>query len=143
MARSKTTTASCASRAASRAATPRRRSAASIAALTAARFVRSCSCSSGLVAITARRSAARSIRSTSSAPTSEIAWTAAGKGATPAAAIRTRRPAVVINLLGDYARTAAVLTRAMQPGGHYVDLAADPIAVPRLLDRNEDAFGRR
>jgi len=50
---------------------------------------------------------------------------------------------VVINLLGDYARTAAVLTRAMQPGGHYVDLAADPIAVPRLLDRNEDAFGRR
>jgi short subunit dehydrogenase-like uncharacterized protein len=56
-----------------------------------------------------------------------------------AAEIGRRRPAVVVNTLGNYARTATVLARACMPGGHYVDLAADLDALPRLLDLHEEA----
>jgi short subunit dehydrogenase-like uncharacterized protein len=54
-------------------------------------------------------------------------------------AIRARRPAVVVNLIGNYGETASVLAGAVLPGGHYVDLAADLIAVSQLLDRHTEA----
>lgn len=57
-----------------------------------------------------------------------------------AAEIRRRRPAVVVNTIGSYATTAATIARACLPGGHYVDLAADLVAVPRLLDLHEEAL---
>jgi short subunit dehydrogenase-like uncharacterized protein len=57
-----------------------------------------------------------------------------------AAEIRRHRPSVVVNTIGDYAATAATLARACLPGGHYVDLAADLVAVPRLLDLHEEAL---
>ncbi|ADJ50902.1 hypothetical protein AMES_9075 [Amycolatopsis mediterranei S699] len=57
-----------------------------------------------------------------------------------AAEIRRQRPAVVINTIGEYAATAATIARACLPGGHYVDMAADPIAVRRLLDLHEEAL---
>ncbi|MCQ8186774.1 saccharopine dehydrogenase NADP-binding domain-containing protein [Streptomyces rugosispiralis] len=56
-----------------------------------------------------------------------------------AAEIGSRRPAVVVNTLGDYARTATTLARACMPGGHYVDLAADLDALPRLLGLHGEA----
>ncbi|HJP74340.1 MAG TPA: hypothetical protein VJ914_08730 [Pseudonocardiaceae bacterium] len=62
------------------------------------------------------------------------------RGATAIAAEITRhRPAVVINTIGDYGATAQAIARAGFPGGHYVDLAADLIAIPRLLALHEDA----
>ncbi|MDQ7809919.1 hypothetical protein Q5425_39870 [Amycolatopsis sp. A133] len=57
-----------------------------------------------------------------------------------AAEIRRQRPAVVVNTIGEYAATAATIARACLPGGHYVDLAADLVAVPRLLDLHEEAL---
>jgi NAD(P)-dependent dehydrogenase (short-subunit alcohol dehydrogenase family) len=54
-------------------------------------------------------------------------------------AIRQRRPAVVVNLVGNYSKTASALVDAVLPGGHYVDLAADLIAVSQLLDRHTEA----
>ncbi|WP_086843701.1 hypothetical protein [Amycolatopsis kentuckyensis] len=57
-----------------------------------------------------------------------------------AAEIRRQRPAVVVNTIGEYAATAATIARACLPGGHYVDLAADLAAVPRLLDLHEEAL---
>jgi short subunit dehydrogenase-like uncharacterized protein len=56
-----------------------------------------------------------------------------------AAEIARQRPAVVVNTIGDYARTAATLARACLPGGHYLDLAADLTAVPRLLALHVEA----
>ncbi|MDS0134128.1 MULTISPECIES: hypothetical protein [unclassified Amycolatopsis] len=56
-----------------------------------------------------------------------------------AAEIRRRRPAVVINTIGEYAATAPAIARACLPGGHYLDLAADLVAVSRLLDLHEEA----
>ncbi|MET9985534.1 hypothetical protein [Streptomyces rochei] len=56
-----------------------------------------------------------------------------------AAEITRQRPAVVFNGIGDYAETAAVIARACMPGGHYLDLAADLTAVPRLLDLDSEA----
>ncbi|MEU7402841.1 saccharopine dehydrogenase NADP-binding domain-containing protein [Streptomyces sp. NPDC044948] len=56
-----------------------------------------------------------------------------------AAEITRQRPAVVFNGIGDYAQTATVLARACMPGGHYLDLAADLTAVPRLLDLHQEA----
>ncbi|WP_410563097.1 saccharopine dehydrogenase NADP-binding domain-containing protein [Amycolatopsis sp. cmx-4-61] len=56
-----------------------------------------------------------------------------------AAEIRRQRPAVVINTIGEYAATAPAIARACLPGGHYVDLAADSVAVQRLLDLHEEA----
>ncbi|MDI5970098.1 hypothetical protein POF50_012240 [Streptomyces sp. SL13] len=56
-----------------------------------------------------------------------------------AAEITRRRPGVVVNTIGDYAATATVIARACMPGGHYVDLAADLAAVPRLLGLHDEA----
>ncbi|WP_410587576.1 hypothetical protein [Amycolatopsis sp. lyj-23] len=57
-----------------------------------------------------------------------------------AAEIRRQRPAVVISTIGDYAATASAIARACLPGGHYVDMAADPLAVRRLLDLHDEAL---
>ncbi|MFC8566760.1 hypothetical protein ACFUIW_13485 [Streptomyces sp. NPDC057245] len=56
-----------------------------------------------------------------------------------AAEISRQRPAVVFNGIGNYAETAPVLARACMPGGHYLDLAADLTAVPRLLGLHQEA----
>ncbi|MFF1280126.1 saccharopine dehydrogenase NADP-binding domain-containing protein [Streptomyces sp. NPDC058299] len=53
--------------------------------------------------------------------------------------ITRQRPAVVFNAIGNYADTATTLARACMPGGHYLDLAADLTAVPRLLELHEEA----
>lgn len=56
-----------------------------------------------------------------------------------AAEITRQRPRVVVNTIGDYGATATTIARAVMPGGHYVDLAADLVAIPRLLALHEDA----
>lgn len=56
-----------------------------------------------------------------------------------AAEITRQRPAVVVNTIGDYGATAQTIARAGFPGTHYVDLAADLIAVPRLLALHDEA----
>ncbi|AGP55636.1 saccharopine dehydrogenase NADP-binding domain-containing protein [Streptomyces rapamycinicus] len=56
-----------------------------------------------------------------------------------AAEITRQRPAVVFNGIGNYAETAPTLARACMPGGHYLDLAADLTAAPRLLDLHQEA----
>ncbi|RFU85056.1 hypothetical protein DY218_19225 [Streptomyces triticagri] len=53
--------------------------------------------------------------------------------------INEQRPAVVLNTLGEYAETALPIIRACMPGGHYLDLAADPAAVSRLLELHDEA----
>src|SRR5690242_10154202 len=53
--------------------------------------------------------------------------------------IRERRPAVVVNTIGGYAETATTFARACLPGGHYIDLANELDAIPRLLDLNDEA----
>ncbi|MFE7508271.1 hypothetical protein [Promicromonospora sp. NPDC057488] len=63
-------------------------------------------------------------------------------GATPAetaAEIARQRPAVVVNTIGDYARTALPVMRACLPGGHYVDLAADLGAMHQLAALGQEA----
>jgi short subunit dehydrogenase-like uncharacterized protein len=59
--------------------------------------------------------------------------------ADPAAAIGRHRPTVVVNTIGGYADTAVPIARACLPGGHYVDLANDLVAMPRLLALHEEA----
>ncbi|MGZ0151121.1 hypothetical protein ACXJJ3_28975 [Kribbella sp. WER1] len=59
--------------------------------------------------------------------------------ADPAAAIAAARPAVVVNTIGGYAETAVPIARACLPGGHYVDLANDLVAMPRLLALHDEA----
>ncbi len=56
-----------------------------------------------------------------------------------AALIARERPAVVFNAMGSYTETAVPIARACMPGGHYVDLAADLVAIPKLLDLDEAA----
>lgn len=56
------------------------------------------------------------------------------------AEIARQRPAVVVNTIGRYADTAVPVARACLPGGHYVDLAADLVSVPRLLDLHDEAL---
>jgi short subunit dehydrogenase-like uncharacterized protein len=56
-----------------------------------------------------------------------------------AAEIGRQRPAVVVNTIGEFAETALPIARACMPGGHYLDLANDLVAVPRLLALHEDA----
>lgn len=56
-----------------------------------------------------------------------------------AAEIARQRPPVVINTIGDYAETATMIAGACLPGGHYLDLAADLSAVPRLLALHQEA----
>lgn len=55
-------------------------------------------------------------------------------------AIREQKPAAVLNTLGDYASTATLIARAcMSVNAHYVDLAADLIAVQKILDLHNEA----
>ncbi|MFF0345863.1 hypothetical protein [Kribbella sp. NPDC004875] len=56
-----------------------------------------------------------------------------------AAEIARRRPAVVVNTIGGYAETAVPIARACLPGGHYVDLANDLVAMPRLIALHDEA----
>ncbi len=63
----------------------------------------------------------------------------AGSPEVAAAQIRQRRPAVVVNTIGPFAATAVPIARACLPGGHYVDLANDLVAVPALLALHEEA----
>lgn len=56
-----------------------------------------------------------------------------------AQAIREQKPLVVVNTIGGYAETASTIARACLPGGHYVDLANDLLAIPRLLELNDEA----
>ncbi|TDD63442.1 hypothetical protein E1263_00375 [Kribbella antibiotica] len=53
--------------------------------------------------------------------------------------IREQRPAVVVNTIGGYAETATTIARACLPGGHYVDLANELGAIPRLLELSDEA----
>jgi short subunit dehydrogenase-like uncharacterized protein len=53
--------------------------------------------------------------------------------------ITRRRPAVVLNTIGGYAETAVPIAQACLPGGHYVDLANDLVAMPQLLALHEEA----
>ena len=56
------------------------------------------------------------------------------------AGIRHERPAVVVNTVGPFARTApAVVDACLAAGSDYVDLANDLSAVAALLDRQADA----
>ena len=55
-------------------------------------------------------------------------------------AIAKYRPTVVVNTIGGYAETAVPIARACLPGGHYVDLANDLVAMPRLLALHEEAL---
>ncbi|MFJ6985911.1 MULTISPECIES: hypothetical protein [unclassified Streptomyces] len=57
-----------------------------------------------------------------------------------AARIRQRRPAVVVNVMGGFARNAVPIARACMPGGHYVDAAADIPALTGLLGLHAEAL---
>jgi short subunit dehydrogenase-like uncharacterized protein len=63
----------------------------------------------------------------------------AGSAEAVAAEITRQRPTVVVNTIGDYANTAVPIARAGMPGGHYVDLADDLVALPRLFALHEEA----
>ena len=56
-----------------------------------------------------------------------------------AAEIRRQRPAVVVNTIGPFSRTALPIARACLPGSHYVDLANDLVAVSALLGMHDEA----
>ncbi|MFI0237626.1 saccharopine dehydrogenase NADP-binding domain-containing protein [Streptomyces sp. NPDC016845] len=57
-----------------------------------------------------------------------------------AAEITRQRPAVVVNAIGSFAETATPIARAcMRAGGHYVDMAADLVALPRIFVLHDDA----
>ena len=58
-----------------------------------------------------------------------------------AQAIRRERPAVVVNTVGPFQRTGAVLADAATAGGHYVDLANDLATI--LAHRDLDTEVRR
>jgi short subunit dehydrogenase-like uncharacterized protein len=56
------------------------------------------------------------------------------------AGIREARPAVVVNTVGPFSRTAQeVVDACLAAGSDYVDLANDVVAVPALLGRQADA----
>ncbi|NEB81320.1 hypothetical protein G3I40_39850, partial [Streptomyces sp. SID14478] len=55
------------------------------------------------------------------------------------AEIGRRRPAVVVNTLGGYGDAAVRTARACMPGGHYLDLANDLTALPRLFALQHEA----
>jgi short subunit dehydrogenase-like uncharacterized protein len=56
-----------------------------------------------------------------------------------AAEIGRQRPAVVVNTIGPFSRTARPIARACPPGGHYVDLANDLRAFTALLGLDAEA----
>ncbi|GAA0584578.1 saccharopine dehydrogenase NADP-binding domain-containing protein [Paractinoplanes ferrugineus] len=75
-----------------------------------------------------------------SGPAGRCRTVLAGTPAATAAAIRERRPAVVINTIGPFADTAAPLIAAcLAAGSHYVDLANDVAAVAVVLGRADAA----
>lgn len=54
--------------------------------------------------------------------------------------IRDRRPAVVVNTVGPFARTAAAILDACLPSTSYLDLANDVVAAALLLGMHDDAL---
>ncbi len=64
---------------------------------------------------------------------------ATGSIALMAAEVQRQRPAVVVNTVGPFARTAVPLARACLAGSCYVDLANDVTAVSGLLGLREKA----
>lgn len=56
-----------------------------------------------------------------------------------AAEIGRRHPAVVVNTIGPFSRTAVPIARACLAGGHYLDLANDVVAATALLDLHDEA----
>lgn len=63
----------------------------------------------------------------------------AGSVEAVAARIAESAPAVVVNTVGPFTRTAAPVLDACPPGTHYLDLANELPAVTGLLDRHEQA----
>ncbi|SFW76007.1 Uncharacterized conserved protein [Amycolatopsis australiensis] len=63
----------------------------------------------------------------------------AGSPAEMAAAIRRERPAVVVNTVGPFQQTAAVIADAVLESGDYVDLANDVATLLQLRERDEAA----
>lgn len=63
----------------------------------------------------------------------------AGTAGEIAAEVARQRPAVVVNTIGDYARTALPIVRACLPAGHYVDFAADLGAMRQLTALHQEA----
>lgn len=53
--------------------------------------------------------------------------------------IRQQRPAVVVNTVGPFARTAPLIARACLSSSHYVDLANDVTSVSALLELHDEA----
>ena len=57
-----------------------------------------------------------------------------------AAGIREARPAVVVNTIGPFTRTASIVVDAcLAAGSDYVDIANDMVAVPAILAREAEA----
>ncbi len=56
-----------------------------------------------------------------------------------AAEIRRQRPALVVNTIGPFTETTALIARACLPSSHYIDLANDVISVSALLNLHEEA----
>lgn len=57
-----------------------------------------------------------------------------------AAEITRQRPAVVVNTIGGFAETATPIARGcMRVGSHYVDMAADLVALPRVFALHDEA----
>lgn len=55
--------------------------------------------------------------------------------------IKDKKPAVVVNMLGDYANAGVAIARAaVSSGTHYTDLAADLASVPLLLGLHDEAI---
>ncbi len=54
-------------------------------------------------------------------------------------AIRRERPAVVVNTVGPFARTATPIVRACLPASSYLDLANDVVAAEAVLALHDDA----
>lgn len=59
--------------------------------------------------------------------------------AATAVEIARQRPAVVLNTIGPFAQTGALLARACLPASHYVDIANELDAATELLALHEDA----
>jgi len=53
--------------------------------------------------------------------------------------IKRNHPAVVVNTIGPFCRTAVPIARACPPAGHYVDVVLDVGAVSALLAMREEA----
>ncbi len=56
-----------------------------------------------------------------------------------AAEMRRDPPAVVVNTVGPFTSTGAVVARACPPGTHYVDVANELAAVQKVLDLDQEA----